>query len=161
MAIIQSRECSCGNQYDVLTVRGQTMSIDREDDEDTCPKCDSGDFTLLVRVGSGIELGGVSSAGKIYPYYDRGLGCMVNDKHHRKQICKQRGLVPVDGDIDVEKMYNKAEARDDGIRKRYKAIQDEYENHPKYADYRRLRDKGYYEDRKEMLKQQYKESNGG
>ena len=141
MALMQSRRCGdCSLQYDVLTVHGITMSIDRDDDEDTCPKCDSLDFALLVGLGTGIELGGVGSVGKIYPY------CTVNDKHHRKQICKARGLAPIDGDIDVEKMYNKAEARDDGIRKRYKAIQEEYEDHPKYADYRRLRDKGYYED---------------
>ena len=147
MALMTSRKCAdCEVEYDVLTIRGQVMTIDRDDDEDTCPQCSSANFTVLLRPGTGIELGGVSSQGKIYPYFDRALNCMVNDKHHRKQICKERGLVPADCQIDMEGLASKAESRDDEIRKRYKATQQRYEDDPDFADYRRLRDKGYYKD---------------
>jgi len=35
-----------------------------------------------------------------YPRFDRGLGTMLRNEAHRQEICKARGLVPIEGDYD-------------------------------------------------------------
>lgn len=54
---------------------------------------------------------------KMYPYYDKGLDCEVTSAQHRRDICKERGLVAVEGDYDAERMYADAtrESRNDEI----------------------------------------------
>jgi len=34
--------------------------------------------------------------GDSHARFDRGLGCVVKNTHHREQLCKDRGLVPLD-----------------------------------------------------------------
>ena len=82
----------------------------------------------------------------LYPYFDRGLGCIVESKSHRKQICKERGLVPIEGTTDLGDPFDVAkDAReaDEEI-----AAADEYmdriENDPNLAAYREARDRGQF-----------------
>lgn len=44
----------------------------------------------------------------MYPYYNRGLDCVVESAQHVRDICKERGLIAVEGDYDAERMYNDA-----------------------------------------------------
>lgn len=59
-----------------------------------CVKC--GGKTSIVP-GSTTDL----FSQNLYPYFDRGLGCLIKSKRHRDQICKERGLIPIDGDYDI------------------------------------------------------------
>lgn len=145
MATIAYRKCSCGEDYEVLTHNGETVNMSDAVSDAICPVCKGEEFSLRVVSGTGIELGDVSSVGKLYPYFDRGLGMQVNSSAHRKKICKERNLIPVDGTMDNRDL-TKAHAQEDEIERRYSALKDKYNNDPQFADYRRLRDKGFYED---------------
>ncbi|MCP4437063.1 MAG: hypothetical protein GY913_21520 [Proteobacteria bacterium] len=79
-------------------------------------------------------------------YYDNGLGQWITDKKHRAAVCKAKGLIPVDGDIDT-RAFARAERQrhldDEAIISNY---EDELENHPKFRKYREMRDKGAYDE---------------
>mgnify|MGYP003118042429 FL=1 len=77
-----------------------------------------------------------------FPYFDKGLGCWLKSKAHRRQICKERGLVPVGGDYDFDKQASKQAATDEKNQKSWEALNDKYENAPAFKKYRIARDKG-------------------
>ena len=144
MATIETRLCKCDFIYEILTHGGESINMDDNTTEIVCPKCGKDDFKLQVGVGTGIALGDEGGYGKHYPYFDRALGVRVSSAAHRKKICKARGLTPVDGDFNPE---NKKEtAFVEKADKRWKDLQDRYDNSPEFADFRRLRDKGFYKD---------------
>lgn len=76
-----------------------------------------------------------------YPRFDRGLGIVLESEQHRRQVCRERGLIPVDGDYDVSRMYN------DSMRKYRKAeayckdLDDQMKNSPAWAAHRRQVDR--------------------
>jgi len=101
-----------------------------------CPKCGSTD--VYERVG----MPGADWSNRNYPYFDRGLGCIVRSPGHRKQICKERNLIPVDGDWDEDREIAKLEAKDEELRKVYEDYTERLETHPAYRGYRIARDQG-------------------
>lgn len=101
-----------------------------------CPKCASTD--VYERIG----MPGADWSNRNYPYYDRGLGCIVRSPGHRAQICKSRNLTPVDGDWDDERAISKLENRDEELRKVYEDYSERLENHHAYRGYRKARDQG-------------------
>jgi putative FmdB family regulatory protein len=77
-----------------------------------------------------------------FPYFDKGLGCWLKSKAHRRQVCKERGLVPVGGDYDFDKQASKQASTDEKNQKGWEALNDKYENSPAFKKYRIARDKG-------------------
>ena len=104
-----------------------------------CEQCDSG--KAFWAPGSRID-----NTLRIYPYFDRGLGCEVKSPQHRRDVCKSKGLTPVDGDFDEDRYINPMEAKIQRELDAYDTYVGELETHPKYRDYRILRDKGFYKD---------------
>jgi hypothetical protein len=77
-----------------------------------------------------------------FPYFDKGLGCWLKSKAHRRQVCKERGLVPIGGDYDFDKQASKQAATDEKNQKNWEVLHDKYENSPAFKKYRIARDKG-------------------
>ena len=78
-----------------------------------------------------------------FPYFDRGLGETITSAKHREDLCKKKGVIPVDGDIDhSEEMaeLQRSIREDDAI---LADMKDRLENHPGYSEYRRMRDSGW------------------
>lgn len=89
---------TCAKQFDEII--DHTLN-ENADDGKPCPQC--GLNARHVFVGSHVD-----ETLKMYPYYNRGLDCVVESAQHVRDICKERGLIPVEGDYDAEKMYNDA-----------------------------------------------------
>ena len=66
---------------------------------------------------------------------------MLTSKQHRREVCKQRGLTPVDGDWDVEKEYSKWDTRMEKEVKEYEDYCDRLDNHPAFKQFRIQRDR--------------------
>ena len=81
-----------------------------------------------------------------YPYYDRGLGMVLKSERHRREVCKQQGLTPVDGDWDMDYHFSKADKEIDEETEVYKDYVDRLENDPAYKDWRKARDAGQVPD---------------
>lgn len=77
-----------------------------------------------------------------YPYFDRGLGMTLTSPGHRAQVCREKGLIPVDGDWDAERMVNNVRSRDERQQREYDEYVDLLDRHPGFANYREARDKG-------------------
>jgi hypothetical protein len=99
---IRVRRCVCGREYEILDHGGSMTALSREDIENlSCPDCDGAEFVALVSVGTGIELGDVAGVGRVcpYPYFDRGLHRTITSAAHRRQVCRELGVVPVEGNV--------------------------------------------------------------
>ena len=79
-----------------------------------------------------------------FPYYDRGLGVMLQSKAHRRQICKERGLTPVDGDFDEEKVFSQFDKRRERDEKEYNDYVDRLDNAPEFKEFRQAQDQGRF-----------------
>lgn len=139
MPLLRSRRCVCGTEYDVLEIRGVPGSIDRDDDRDICPKCDSSEYVSIVKVGRGIDLP------TNYPYFDQGLGCEVRSSAHRRQLCRERGLVPLDGANPEFDRRSAADREDDELEAGYNDYVRRLDEAPEFREYREMRDKGALE----------------
>ena len=85
---LETREClDCGRKYEILSKRNGSVGM--EQDALNCPDCHSMSFRWLLQAGQGIQLGDVGGVGKIYPYFDRTLNCMVNSAAHRRKIIER------------------------------------------------------------------------
>ena len=91
-----------------------------------------------------------------YPRYDRGLGMMLTSEKHRQEVCKEpwrfglpyNEITPVEGDFDEMRLHREQWAAHDELVAKDRAHKRDLEEHPDFRDYRRLRDKGYFEDLK-------------
>ena len=102
-----------------------------------CDYCDSSNVEVLISVPS------IDRFGERFPYYDRGLGMWLHSKAHRREMCKKLGVEPVDGDIDMMAEAGKVEKKREADKKVYDDLTEKMENHPGYAEYRRLKDRGW------------------
>ena len=78
-----------------------------------------------------------------FPYFDRGLGMWLKSKAHRREVCRQKGVVPIDGDIDASRTLEKARQQEREDNKILDKLKDRMENHPGYAEYRKMKDRGF------------------
>jgi putative FmdB family regulatory protein len=122
----------CDHQFDDLT---DFSAGEHFEDLRECPKCKSTNSKW-------VPMARIDRFSEQFPYYDRGLGVMLTSKQHRRDICKQRGLTPVDGDWNVEKEYSKWDTRMEKEVKQYDDYCDRLENHPAFKQFRIERDKG-------------------
>lgn len=82
----------------------------------------------------------------LFPYFDRGLGCMVQSKAHRAQLCRERNLIPVDGDYDLERDCGLRDAKRKAAEEdaAYEEYMDELEHASHFAAFRQARDRGQF-----------------
>tara|TARA_R100000152_G_C6771089_1_gene197501 strand:+ start:647 stop:1258 length:612 start_codon:yes stop_codon:yes gene_type:complete len=114
------------------------QTVDFKNGEDLSPRqCIKCDGVTHVQIEARID-----RFSERFPYFDKGLGCWLKSKAHRRQICKERGLVPIGGDYDFDKQASKQAATDERNQKGWEALNDKYENSPAFKKYRIARDKG-------------------
>lgn len=134
---IVTRKCErCEDRYDVLLIGGRVIgNLSRPDgDEDKlgCPRCDFAEYENVVSSTTGV----VSDE---YPRFDRGLKLMLTSEKHRQQVCKERGLVAVDGEVDLG--MSMAEQSEHNTRMaRYADYQERLAHAPEFAGYRKYAD---------------------
>lgn len=148
--MLAARRClACGKRYEVISFRdGDVRGLDRGDEQPTCPACDGEAFEALVSLGQGVSLGGAGGAGRHYPYFDKALNVWIESAQARREICKRMGVEPAEGGLPsaLEKSLAEQERQRDARLAFDKEQDDLLEHHPKMAEYRRLRDRGYYDD---------------
>lgn len=121
----------CDERFEELVDFSQGQNYD---DPQECPECES-------KNSRWIPMARIDRFSEMFPYYDRGLGVMLQSKQHRAQICKERGLTPVDGDWDAEKMFSEWDTKKENEVKEYDDYCDRLENHPAFRQFREARDK--------------------
>jgi len=126
----ECRECS--HMFEEIIDHSKGGSV--EDNQD-CPECSASGckWRPMARIDRFSER---------FPYYDRGLGVMLQSKAHRREICKQRGLTPVEGDYDAEKIFSQFDNKREAEEKEYNDYVDRLDNSPEFAAYRKAKDQG-------------------
>ena len=121
----------CNHKFDEIIdfSKGQHF-----EDPQKCTKCSSMNSKW-------VPMARIDRFSEQFPYFDRGLGVMLMSKQHRKDVCKARGLTPVDGDWDVEKEYSKWDSRQEKEIKEYNDYCDRLDNHPAFRQHREALDK--------------------
>lgn len=77
-----------------------------------CPRCISVDAEDLPGVPTLIGDGDVGGAGKFYPYFDRGLNRYVRNAQHRKQLCRELGVQPLESKDELDVLMGTAARAD-------------------------------------------------
>lgn len=126
--------CECGHEDFV-----DCTNDDQEFDISVarCSECGSSNLKILSPVHM------IDRFSERFPYFDRGLGIMLRSKAHRREVCRQRGLTPVDGNFDIAETtadQRRQEAEDVAILKKMRHLMDD---HPGYSEYRRMKDRGW------------------
>ena len=85
----------------------------------------------------------VDRFGERFPYYDRGLGMELRSKAHRRQIIKERGLIPVDGTIDSADIGRAAREKAAEDRRIVQKLHHDMKHHPAYKLYREQKSRGW------------------
>lgn len=100
---------ACDKDFDVIKPAAE---MERPE---SCPQCDTQSVRMFVPrsvhfTGTGVQ----------HAEYNPGLGCVVRDKKHRAELCKQRGLVEMGNDFkNIDKMHDDdAQAREERARRR-------------------------------------------
>jgi len=143
MALLRERRCKeCERRYEVLQANGESVGMDANHTD--CPDCGSGEYTSVLSVPMGIDLGDEAGYSRTYPYNDRTLG-RVHSAAHRKQLMRARGLE--EGCIgQAIRDSQEREQEEDEAHARVTGQRDREEHSPEFADYRRLRSRGAYDE---------------
>ena len=123
---------ACTNKFDDIVDFGENEAVS---DERECPECSS----TNVRWVPSCRIGRFSES---FPYFDRGLGMWLKSKAHRREVCKRRGLTPVDGDWDVDSHLRKWDDEDAKEQSAYDDYCDQLDNDPAFASYRKQQEQG-------------------
>ena len=67
---------------------------------------------------------------------------MLKSESHRREVCRQQGVVPVDGDWDMAGEISKQDAKIDEEKDVYRDYYDRINNDPAYKDVRKKIDQG-------------------
>mgnify|MGYP003146632120 CR=1 FL=1 len=102
-----------------------------------CEECDGKNIEIDVPIPS------IDRFGERFPYYDRGLGMWLQSKSHRKEMCKKLGVEPIEGDLDFSPEVGQIEKKQQEDKQVVADLNDRMKNHPGFAEYRRMKDKGY------------------
>jgi hypothetical protein len=98
MAVVKTRQCPAGHEYDMLVwPSGEALpqsNLDPDDDSTDCPTCGAVEFVTLFGAGHGLHLnkGGPVS----YPYWDDTLEAMVESHAHMLKLGAAKGLRPME-----------------------------------------------------------------
>lgn len=123
---------ACEHDFEELT--DSRVGEHFEDDQE-CPQCSATDSRWVPSAR-------IDRWSERFPYYDRGLGVMLQSKAHRAEVCKQRGLTPVDGDWDLESEFRKMDDENERDERDYADYCDRLDNSPAFRNYRKARDRG-------------------
>ena len=114
------------------------ICIDFKNGENISPRqCESCSGTMRVRLSANID-----RFSERFPYFDRGLGRWLKSKSHRRDVMREKGVECIDGNVDFEAQSDKQRYQDEASTRDWEQLEDRYENHPGFKDYRRARDKG-------------------
>lgn len=131
--VMHQYKCNaCTHVFDEIIDRKEG---EKHTDPQECPKCKATDSRWKPSVK-------IDRWSERFPYYDRGLGVMLESKAHRRDICKQRGLTPVDGDWDIDSEYRKMDDINEKEGREYADYCDKFDNSPEFREVRKLRDQG-------------------
>lgn len=67
---------------------------------------------------------------------------MLQSKDHRRQICRERGLTPVDGDWDIDSEFRKMDDQNRREIAEYDTYVDRLDNDPSFRGYREASERG-------------------
>ena len=126
------RDCDC--VFEKIIDHGKGESV-----EDTipCTKCDSTETSWKPSVR-------IDRFSEQFPYFDNGLGIWLKNKKHRRQVCKDRGIVPVGNSFDDDKVFSQFDTKRDKEEKEYNDYVDRLDNAPEFLDYRKAVDQGKF-----------------
>ncbi len=161
MPLISGRRCTgCNTSYEVMEHKGELIGMGDTDDTN-CPTCGMDDYVGVIDVPIGIELGDEGSVGKIYPYFDRALNMRISNAAQRKRVMKEKGLVEMGPNEDFERAAKKT--HENRLKKIQKLRDQErmYEEHPDFREYRQLRDKGFYDQTRDAMRERMRRRNNG
>lgn len=116
----------CDHQFDELTDFSAGQHFE---DKRKCPECSSMNSKWVPTAR-------IDRFSEMFPYYDRGLGVMLQSKRHRLDVCRERGLTPVDGDWNVDKEFSEWDNRHETEVKEYDNYCDRLDNHPAFRQFR-------------------------
>ena len=123
---------SCEHVFEEIVDHGENQSVD---DDFECPECGVSDSNWIPSVR-------IDRWSEQFPYFDRGLGVMLQSKEHRRKICKEKGLTPVDGDYDADDIFDKLNSKRDAEEREYRKYCDRLDTDPAFSAYRKARDQG-------------------
>tara|TARA_R110002167_G_scaffold129564_3_gene312613 strand:+ start:233 stop:814 length:582 start_codon:yes stop_codon:yes gene_type:complete len=101
-----------------------------------CELCESSNITELISVPR------IDRFDERFPMYDKGLGTWLQSKKHRSEVCKQRGLVPLDSDFDIGPEMSKIREKHRKEDAKFEAYKDKVENAPEFASLRKAQAEG-------------------
>ena len=78
-----------------------------------------------------------------FPYFDRGLGVMLQSKAHRREVMRKLNVSAVDGDIDVSRDVEKARIQQREDQRVVEKMNYDFKHSPGYREYRRMKDRGW------------------
>ena len=161
MALISARRCAgCNTHYEVMEHNGVFIGMG-DSENTTCPTCDMAEYESVLTIPIAIELGDEGSQGKIYPYFDRALNMRISNSAMRKRVMKEKGLVDMGPDEDFERAAkNTHEARLAKIKKMHDQNK-MYDEHPDYREYRILKDKGFYDQTRNDMRERMRSRDAG
>ena len=110
------------------------------DDPIVCPECGK----QAVRVyGLQRSAWAVDRFGERFPYYDRGLGMTLHSKNHRRQVIKEKGLIPVDGTVSNSDIGRAAREQAAEDRRIVQKLHHDMKHHPAFKQYRQQKSRGW------------------
>lgn len=148
MPILKRRCPVDGTVFDLLEVRGELSALNHDDlDHLGCPVCGAEGESVIAGFLPK-DLGGQGGVSKDFPYFDRGLGCVVNDAKHRRWLLEHypdgrrrpEKLIPTDGDFDFEEIAAEQERSNEKIDRAHREQQEYMEHGPDRAAYARIRE---------------------
>ena len=123
-------DCDCVFEKIIDHSKGESI-----EDAIACTECNSNETAWKPSVQ-------IDRFSEQFPYYDRGLGMWLTSKKHRREVCKERGLTPVGGDLNEDEVFSQFDERRDREEKEYNDYVDRLDNAPEFAEYRKAVDKG-------------------
>lgn len=121
----------CGTKFEALN---DFTEGEKPDTPRPCPRC--GDPSPRA-----VSFPHEDGTMKMYPYFDRGLGMTLTSPAHRRQVCAERGVIPVDGDYDNTRLYNERMKPYREAEAYCAKLRDEMKNSPTWAKYREHADR--------------------
>ena len=126
--------CECGHE-DFVDCTNDEQEFDTS--VARCSECGSEN----LKIWSPVHM--IDRFSERFPYYDRGLGMVLTSKRHRREVCRARGLVPVDGDVDIQGEFEERKRQEAEDVAELDKMRHLMSDHPGYAEYRRLKDRGW------------------
>lgn len=133
---VSDRKCvECGRLYDVLVMGSREVSLTDGFDGTGCPTCGCPQFVKSIVPAQPLPPRAASAVS--YPYFDRGLGQVIESGRHRDRVCKALGVVPVDS-FDIGRSSASIAVEE---AEKHKADLKLYEEHPDFRPWRESRDR--------------------